>query len=569
MRRLKSAITTIEQLNNRTMNLSDFNFRKFIKQNSQSLIILSLFVFIAYINSLGNQFVSDDIQGIVQNENLSSLGKAISTNVIILRMFSIFLIKNIFGNIPSIFRLINITFHLGAVFALFLLLSLTLETQIAFISASILAVHPIHTEAVTWISGGSYVQYTFFILLSLILFILAKNNRKYYFLSIISFLFALGFSEKAIIFPIILSLFVITNSNLKKDWKKIIPFFIITAVFTAALVIKIPQRLSSIQPAAQSATEKGFLNPLVQIPIALISYLKLIFWPKGLTLYHSEMFFSQNQYLIMLGLTLIFLAIITYTFFKNKKLFFWLTFFIISLLPTLTPLGISWIVAERYVYMGAIGIYAVIGIILSSLLKKPASTRIMRGGKKFIWPIFALIIIALTTRTIIRNTDWKTADRLWLSAAKTSPSSAQNNNNLGDLYARRGKFDKAIEHFKRAIEFKPGYASAYHNLANTYLQINQLDLAEKNYQQAIKYNPSLWQSYHSLATIYFEKKDYQKAVDFINKGLKIAPNSPSLYASLGLIYKETGELKKARQALQKALSLNPENKKVRELLLTL
>ncbi len=73
----------------------------------------------------------------------------------------------------------------------------------------------------------------------------------------------------------------------------------------------------------------------------------------------------------------------------------------------------------------------------------------------------------------MRNFDWKNQDTLWLATAKTSPSSHQNHNNLGDLYARRGEYEKAVEEFKKAIELKPDYGDAYHNLANVYHQIGK------------------------------------------------------------------------------------------------
>jgi tetratricopeptide (TPR) repeat protein len=515
--------------------VSSFSFKAWIKDNSQSIFFLSLLVIIAYVNSLGNQFVSDDVHGIWQNKNLDNFSTAMSRNPLSLRVFSLFVIKKIFGNNPFAFRLVNIFFHLGTTLSLYLLISLLINPQTAFIASAILAVHPLQTEAVTWISGGSYVQYSFFVFTSLLLYLLSRKKKKYYIFSLISFILALGFSEKAIVYPIILLALIISFFDLKKQWKKTIPFFILAALFTATLVIRIPQRLTSLQPSVQDTTQKQLSNPLIQIPVAVASYLKLIVWPKALTLYHSEMFFSMAQYVIFLILTIIFFALIAYFFFKNKKIFFFLSLFIISLLPTMTPWKISWIVAERYVYLGAIGIYAAVAILLNRLLKKPSSTRHGRGGKQYIWPLFIIVLLLLTIRTIVRNTDWKNQDRLWLSAAKTSPNSAQNNNNLGDLYARRGEFDLAINYFNKAITIRPGYASAHHNLANVYLRTNQLDQAEANYQLAIEYNPNLWQSYQALASIYYQQRDKDKAKQFLQKALEIDPENKQLKEAIDTI----------------------------------
>ena len=188
---------------------------------------------------------------------------------------------------------------------------------------------------------------------------------------------------------------------------------------------------------------------------------------------------------------------------QKKQLSFWISFFIASLIPVITPLGISWLVAERYAYLGAIGIYTLISYIIIQIatqypkLKLPAMAV---GG---------IIIALLTLRTINRSVDWKDQDHLWLAAAKTSPSSPQNRNNLGDYYARQGNLSEAIKQFTIATQLKPCYADAYHNLATTYIQIGDLENAIINYQKSLECNPNLWQSKQNLERIYKYLKQNQ------------------------------------------------------------
>lgn len=218
---------------------------------------------------------------------------------------------------------------------------------------------------------------------------------------------------------------------------------------------------------------------------------------------------------------------------KNKKVFFWLSFFFVSLLPTLTPLKIAWIVAERYVYLGSIGIFVAVAIFFDWFFEK-----IKKKNEQYKYiaiAFFAIIILALSARTIIRNMDWKNEDTLWISTAKTSPSGQNIHNNLGDVYARQGNMEKSVEEFKKAIEINPRYADAYHNLANDYHDMGQIDLAIKNYQKALEFNPNLWQSYQNLADIYFNQGDYKKAQDYIQKALAIDPQNKNLQENLQVI----------------------------------
>lgn len=311
-----------------------------------------------------------------------------------------------------------------------------------------------------------------------------------------------------------------------------------------------------------SYEQTRLLNPFIQIPIAITSYLELIFWPKNLTIYHSEMTFNLVQYFIRLTFFIIFLGIIAYSYKRNRQAFFWLCFFFITLLPTLTPFGISWIVAERYVYLGSLGIFVVVALIFRRLGMIPK----LRLGINI---IFFLILSLLLLRTIMRNNDWKNEDNLWIATAKTSPSSPVTHNNLGDVYSRHGDLEKAIEEFKKAIAINPRYADAYHNLATTYLSMNNLEEATENYQRAISLNQNLWQSYQNLAAIYFKQRKYNLAKEILIAAMNIVSNQPNLHANLGLVYYRLDDKEKAKKEFEEALSLDPGNKIAVEALLNL
>lgn len=497
----------------------EFNFRNWFRKNQKILALLTFLVFTVYFNSLSNDFVSDDIPAIVKNENLGNLSFVISQPLQFIRLFLYFITYKTIGLQPAFFRLINIFFHLGAVFAIYTIFNLIYTPLLAILTASIFAVHPILTESITWISGGGHAQYSFFFLLSFLLYILflSQKNRQLLLASLLIFILALISSEKAVVLPAILTLFVFTFDNLKKHSKNLLSFWVVGAIFGLIFLSGLGQRVTELQ--TQFYQEPTTHNPLIQIPIAVTSYLKLIFLPKDLTLYHSEMSFTNTQYFLHLTVFIIFLALVVYGYKKNRHVFFWLCFFLISLLPTLTPFGVSWIVAERYVYLGSIGIFVVMAMFIQKV-------SVMVKNEKASYAILAILILALGARTIIRNRDWQNQDTLWLAATRTSPSSPQNHNNLGDLYGRRGDFEKAVEEFKRAIELKPGYADAYHNLGNTYQQMGKVDEAIENFEKAISFNPNLWQSYQNLAAIYFEQENWEKAEEYLQKAIEINPSLP-------------------------------------------
>ena len=554
------------------------------------VFFLILLVFLAYFNSLTNNFVSDDITAILQNKDITKGSYIFSSPQVFLRTFFLAIIAKIFGLNPIFYRLLNLIFHLGTVLIAYFLISRLINYKTAFFAAAILAIHPLQIEAVTWISGGPYSQYSFFFLLSLFFYILSSANKKFYFASLGSFVLCLLSNEKAMTFPLVLFLFIlcfeginpVRNSRflngVKKNWKKIIPFLIIILIWGSVFLLTtggVEKRVIDLESAQYQ--EIKFYNPLIQVPIAITSYLELIFWPKDLTLYHSEMSFKKIEYLVRLIIFILFLGLIIYSFKKNRQVFFWLSFFIITLLPTLTPFAISWVVAERYVYLGAIGIYVAIAIFLEKISKPPHQSFLKKlwcGGKLknlnlAVNVVFCLIIALLLTRTFFRNIDWKNEDNLWIATAKTSPSSPNTHNNMGDVYVRHNEYEKAVLEFKKAIKINPRYAEAYHNLANVYLKMNKNEEAIKNYEKALSFNPHLWQSYQNLGSIYFKLEKYDLSLESFQKSIKINDKVPELHVNLGIVYLKINNKEKAKEEFKKALELDPNNEKIKQILSTL
>jgi protein O-mannosyl-transferase len=382
---------------------------------------LAILVFISYFNSLNNGFVSDDIAAIAKNVRINDFGQYVLASFQnILNPLLYFSIAKMAGVNPIFFRLVNVIVHLINAWLVFLLISILVDKKAALITASLFAVHPIFIESVTWISGGPYARYTLFILLSLFLYIKSDKNRKYYFWSIISALISLLISEKSVVFFLIFIAFELSRKSLKKNWKRLVPYVFLPSFWILLYLSQIGGRVSGI--AQQSYSKPMAENPLVQVPVAIGSYIQLIFWPSGLTLYHSELSFSPLQFAGFVLITLVLIAAIFWAYKKNSSIFFWLSLFIISLLPTLTPLNISWVVAERYVYLGAIGILFVAGYLLAGLIKN-------KKTKVIGYLLLAIFLIALLVRTIVRNMDWKNEDTLWLSMARLSASDPKTHNN--------------------------------------------------------------------------------------------------------------------------------------------
>lgn len=510
--------------------LQSFSLKRFFFENHRIILLLTALVFVTYANSLRNGFVSDDIPAFPDNPDLGSVHYIFSNGLIgLITRLLYFVTYRVGGLNVFLFRLPDLFFHLGAVLAAFLILSLVAKKPWAVMAAALFAVHPMLSESVTWISGGPYALFSSLFLVSLAAYILSDQNRKYYYISLVAFFLAVTLSEKATVLALIFPLYEIAFGSLRKKWKKYWPYLGISFVFGIYFLSKISQRVSVLATNYYLAPGKDSL--LIKIPTSVYSYFRIIFWPDNFSLYHTEMVFTRTQYYGTVLVFLAYLALIIFAFYKkNKAIAFWLTFFIIPLLPTLSPLRVAWTVAERYAYLSTLGILATVAWVFYKIssyekLKIPVYT------------IFSIILIALSVRTIVRNSDWKNEETLWIATEKTSPSGPNIHNNMGAVYQQKNQYDKAIAEFNLAIEINPQYADAYHNLANTYLQMGQFNEAIKNFQKAVELNPLLWQSHQSLAMIYYNQGAYSLADDELKKALEINPTDPQLRQNLDLLEK--------------------------------
>ncbi len=527
-----------------------------LKKHWLIYFLLLILILITYGNSLNNAFLSDDLAEIVENPNIGNFKNISAHPFGFIRPLLYWIVFHIVGLNQIMFRSLNLLFHIGSVFLVYTLFNFLYNKKLAIFVAAIFSIHPAISEAVVWISGGMYPQYTFFFLLSFLFYILSVKKGQFLLLSSIFFLLSfMSHPQMPLSLFLLFPLWEFSFGNLKKNWKKSIPFVIITIVYVLVAFSALPERTTTLQSLHYQ--EGGIDNPLILIPIAITSYFELIFFPKTLTLYHSELAFGNIELVVRGLITLLFFIGILISFKTSKFIFFWSSLFFIALSPTLTPFRLNWIVAERYLYLPILGILVVVGFGIENLGK-------ILKLKWLLYVLLILFVIPLSVRTIMRNIDWKNEDNLWIATGKTSPSSPNTHNNLGDVYGRWGDKQRALQEFQRAIELKPNYGDAYHNLANTYMELGQVDKALENYQNAIKYNPNLWQSNQNIAAIYFQQKLYDKTLEYIQKAIQINPKNINLYNNLAIVYLSMGEKQKAFDVFNTVLRMDPQNQLARQ-----
>ncbi|MCU0372945.1 MAG: hypothetical protein MUE56_06845 [Ignavibacteria bacterium] len=303
-------------------------------------IILAVVSFGIYANSLDNEFVFDDesvIVGYAPLQELSSIPRFFTAeegfHQVIGRYYrpvvstTYALDYAIWELKPSGFHLTNIIIHTIATLLLFsILLTLFRDYEYGVISsfsgALIFAVHPIHTEAVSWVSGRTDSLVTLFIFLSFLFYIKyrdGENGNRYLILSLITYCFALLSKEMAVTFPVIIFLFDFIYRKKDFEWiKKNLPGYIYYIGLTILFILIRFYLLRDIVDRTNYFYFHGkdfttvFYTMIQTIPV----YFRLLFVPVNL-LYHYNGVLPDSSSITDMRtlLSLIFLVILIFTAF--------------------------------------------------------------------------------------------------------------------------------------------------------------------------------------------------------------------------------------------------------------
>lgn len=165
---------------------------------------------------------------------------------------------------------------------------------------------------------------------------------------------------------------------------------------------------------------------------------------------------------------------------------------------------------------------------------------------------------------------------------------------LGNIYFKKGEFEKSVQSFKKVLELDPSDAIGYYNLGCAYFAMKDYEKAEKSWNEAIKNDrrkkekgeeameesgqmPRVsvtvlkrtisFHSYKSLGSLYQEKGDVRRAIESYQKAIEIFPMDADCYYELGKLYIQIGEKKNAIKYLEKYLEYGTEKEgEVKELL---
>ncbi len=545
-----------------------------------TLIILSIAV---YLNALQNGFVYDDTDQVLRNpwiKDIANIPAIFSTGVWGFQgyvsnyyrpvMHLLYMLDyHLFGFAPWGFHLVNIILHTTNCVLVFLVTERLLRDyhtdvspavlSVPFMAAVIFAVHPVHTEAVTWVAGVPDLSYVMFFLLAFYLYIGSRReggeaNKWFTLLSVASFFVAMLCKEPAITLPAILLGFDYAVDK-RKDrlvvyFRRYLPYLLAICVY---LFVR-SSVLGGFSPDKPHWKLGAYLDIVNTFPL-FSGYLGKLFLPLNLNffyVFHPASSVLEAKVLLSVLITAAFVVVLFASLKKRSLISLALILIVVPLLPVMYIPGLGKAVfTERYLYLPVFGFALLLPLMGNHIAaRRPSTSRLLAV-------CFIGLIAFYSVATISRNRVWKDDYTLFSDTVRKSPDGALPHDTLGVALFKMGRVDEAITEHKTAIRLEDDSALPHVNLAAAYISKDMLDDALNECNIALKLEQENGLAYNLLGVIYGRRGQTDKAIEMLQTSITINSGFAQAHNNLGIVYGEKGLMDKAVAEFQAALNIEP------------
>jgi len=558
------------------------------------VLIIAMIGIAAYANSLDGEFVWDDNQIIKDNVLIkggygwpdifkySIIGPAGEVRSVYrpLQILSYRINYLLSGLDVTAYHLTNVLLHVLVALSLYRLLNLLFEDKLlSFLSALFFVAHPVHTQAVSYISGRADPLCALFGILSIVYYIICceHKNIKYLYVSVFLYVLSVLSRENAFVLPFLI-LFYHFNFQKRIDVKRFLPYIFITLIYAVIRFGDLRGSLASNEMPSFLARIPGFFH-------ALTDYVRVLIFPINLHTEYGNKAFHLTDAGVVFGVV-IFIAALVYIRkmrYVDKTISFSIGWFFISLIPYAQIYPLKHYMAEHWLYMPSMGFFTLLSLGLSKLYME-------KGLRDFAKGVSAFLLVFFIGFTIRQNAYWKkdiilywrtleynqdnpgmlnnmamvytikgdyyTALQLHKRSAELAPENAYTYNNMGSIYASTGDKENAVIMYKKAMGLDPSFADPYNNLAQLYKNDGLFLKAEKLYLKAVSMKPSYFEAYNNLGVLYLSMRRQDEAIECFEKVIRMNPEFFGAYNNLGALYTSKGQIKKAIPLFEKAIEMS-------------
>jgi tetratricopeptide (TPR) repeat protein len=554
-----------------------------------TIALLLIVTFFAYLPVFDAPFVFDDFPAIVRNVGLRNLSNIEGIWLLNHKRFLsnlTFAINYKFGQNDAFgYHVVNFLFHFGSTLGVFVLAKILSKNYIhgkktiPVLAALIFALHPVQTQAVSYIVQRTAVLSSLFYIWGLSMYACfmhsgIQNWRKriiYYLISVICLISATLSKEIAFSFPLSIAAIELFSRGFSlkqiRNWIWVGSYFLITLGCYLVVHLGTPPldklifELENLPIATYGNDLTRFEYFITQLSVVR-TYVRLAILPVSQNLDYDYPFFRSIFSLVPLFSLLFSLALVFFAFISRKKyplmgLGIFLFYIGLSIESSIFP--IEDVIFEHRMYLPLAGFSLAIAAIfvqIWELLKNKYKFKSNAWGITFA----SLVISILAITTFSRNLVWANDERLWIDTISKSPNKARPYAALAMVYEKYGRYRESIDFFQKAKTLDPRNDIVYLNTIGTInLRLGEEAKAMEIYKEVLERKPTDIFARNNLGAIYVNKGDFEKAKNEFAKALETDPDEPTIYKNLGIIASQEGDFDTAIKHFLHAANLEPKN----------
>lgn len=520
-------------------------------------ILVALFSVLPYLNVINGEFVIDDVALYVDNTAFTAnhnIGRFFLSNLWDhasveinnsplyrpLLLIVMWVSQTLFGGNVVAYHLFNIGLHLTAALLLLTLLRRLLPASgllPALAGALIFAVHPVHVEAIAWISAFGHAMATALLLGSMLGYLRyteGGGGRYWFALSLTLFALALFSMETTIVFPLLITAYEYLRLR-RINFGRVLPFWILLVLYFVVRKLVLGQLAPlNFDHALAWGTALNFV----------IGYIEFLFvpWPQFvyLELPAHGIATPTGGVLALILVAIAFVAVRLKT--KEKTvLLFGLCWILLALAP---PILASFnpfpLFALRTLYLPSVGVSILVAWLVAVMLHRQKTATMS---------VCAFLLAAAIPATMLANRDWLVnskvyekvysvtqsvgsaialadiygksgnadAERILLRATKMAQDDLSRVNvyeRLGLLYGTGGAVTQSEQYYRKVLELSPKHSSAWVGLGNNAWTRGDVKSALDNYLAAVDADPANYEASHNVALAYRQLGDLPRAAEY-------------------------------------------------------
>lgn len=504
----------------------------------------------------------------------------------------------IVGLEPWLYHLDNILLHIGASVLAFYLARHCLGSNLgAFITATLFLVHPLRVESVAWVSERKDVLCGVFYLGSLLAYVrhlgsatdssLPGSGRRGYTAALVLFVLALLSKVMAVTLPLILVLLLLFRQGLsRRRLVALWPFAVLSVLFTGLGVLA-----QESYGAVKGLHGDSVVLHLLTIPKALAFYCGKLLLPLTLSpRYLLDPASGLLDWGVFAGLVLLATGacVVIIGWRHCRPVALGLSIFAITWWPASGIVPSSTIVADRYLYLPAFGLFLALGAFLAQ--RKVDTGFLPRLAARVGMTLVVIFVGACLYLTPVRVAVWHDGLSLWSDALCENPRNPYAFNHMTLAHLDRGSYAEAVaaaeearrhglqgprydfnlclayrgtgnrkgelQQSKDILRIDPDFVPAWLVVIRQLREDGELDECEKILERLIAIHPDDAGLVSALGDLTADRGSLDTALEYFVRALKLRPNDSEILLGTGVVLAKLGDVDRAVLLAQRTLQMD-------------